>query len=45
MTEILELIRESGGFATLLLALSGALFLLYLVAIVVLANWPKARGR
>ena len=45
MTGILQFIRESGGFSTLLLALSGTLFVLYVLAIVVLANWPKARGR
>ena len=44
MTDILELISASGGFSTLLLALSGTLFVLYLLTIVVLANWPKAPG-
>ena len=45
MTEILALIRESGGFSTLLLASSGTLFVLYVLTIVVLANWPKAPRR
>ena len=45
MTEILEFICQSGVFSTLLLALSGTLFVLYVLTIVVLANWPKAPGR
>ena len=46
MLETFELLMESGGgFATILLALSGALFILYAVAILVLVGWQKVRGR
>ena len=40
-----ELLRESGGASTVLLALSGLLFLLYVLTIVVLVGWQKVRGR
>ena len=46
MSEIFELLMESGGgFATILLALSGTLFILYVLTIVVLVSWQKVRGR
>jgi hypothetical protein len=45
MSEIYNLIRESGGFSTLLLALSGSLFLAYVLALVALVAWHKVRGR
>lgn len=45
MADLLDLLRESGGFSTVLLALSGSLFILYVLAIVVLVGWQKVRGR
>ena len=46
MTDALELLLDSGiGISTLLLALSGALFILYLLTIVVLIGWQKVLGR
>ena len=46
MSETFELVMESGGgFATVLLALSGALFVLYVLTIVLLVSWQKVRGR
>ena len=45
MAELYDLIRESGGFSTLLLALPGLLFILYVSAIVALVGWQKVRGR
>jgi hypothetical protein len=40
-----DLVRESGGVSTVLLALSGLVFLLYVLTIVVLVGWQKVRGR
>ena len=46
MSETFELLMESGGgLATVLLALSGALFVLYILTIIVLVSWQKVRGR
>jgi hypothetical protein len=46
MVDTLELLMDSGvGISTLLLALSGALFILYLLTIVALIGWQKVRGR
>jgi hypothetical protein len=46
MADTLELLMDSGvGISTLLLALSGALFILYLLTIVALIGWQKVRGR
>ena len=45
MAELYNLIRESGGLSTLLLALSGSLFLLYVLTIVALVGWQKVRRR
>lgn len=46
MSETFELVMESGGgYATVLLALSGVLFVLYVLTIVVLVSWGKVRGR
>ena len=46
MSETFELVMESGGgFATVLLTLSGAMFVLYVLTIVVLVSWQKVRGR
>ena len=45
MTEILELIKESGGLSAVLLAASGALFVLYVLTIAVIVAWPRSRGR
>ena len=45
MTKILELIKESGGLPIALLALSGTLFVLYVVTIAVIVSWPRGRGR
>ena len=45
MTEIWELLKESGGIATVLLALSGTLSILYVLTILVLASWPRRRSR
>jgi hypothetical protein len=38
-------LREAGGISTVLLALSGALCVVYVVAIAVLVGWQKVRGR
>jgi hypothetical protein len=43
--EFYNLVRESGGFSTVLLALSGLLFVLYVLAILALVGWQKVRGR
>jgi hypothetical protein len=45
VTDFYNLVRESGGFSTVLLALSGSLFILYVLAIVALVGWQKVRGR
>jgi hypothetical protein len=45
MGDFYDLLRESGGVSTVLLALSGLLFLLYVLTIVVLVGWQKVRGR
>jgi hypothetical protein len=46
MVDTLKLLMDSGvGISTLLLALSGALFILYLLTIVVLIGWQRVRGR
>ena len=46
MSVAIEFLMESGGgIATILLALSGTLFILYVLAIVVLVNWHRVRGR
>ena len=45
MSDFYNLVRESGGFSTVLLALSGLLFLLYVLTIVTLVAWQKVRGR
>ena len=46
MSETFELLMESGGgLATVLLGLSGAFFVLYVLTIVVLVTWQKVRGR
>jgi hypothetical protein len=46
MSETFQFLLESGGgVATVLLALSGTLFILYLVTILALVGWQKVRGR
>lgn len=45
MADIYNLVRESGGFSTVLLALSGLLFVLYVLTIVALVTWQKVRRR
>ena len=45
MADIYDLLRESGGLSTVLLALSGLLFILYVLAIVAMVAWQKVRGR
>ncbi len=46
MVDTLKLLMDSGvGISTLLLALSGALFILYLLTIVALIGWQKVRGK
>ena len=46
MSKTLELLMEScGGLATILIASSGALFILYILTIVTLVGWQKVRGR
>lgn len=45
MADFSDLLREAGGFSTVLLAFSGLVFLLYVLAIVVLVAWHKVRGR
>ena len=45
MTNLYDLVRDSGGVSTILLALSGLVFVLYVLTIVVLVGWQKVRGR
>jgi hypothetical protein len=45
MGDLYDIVRESGGISTVLLALSGLLFVLYVLTIVVLVGWQKVRGR
>jgi hypothetical protein len=45
MADFYILVREAGGFSTVMLALSGLLFLLYVAAIVALVTWGKVRRR
>lgn len=45
MADFSDLLREAGGISTVLLALSGLVFLLYVLAIVVLVVWHKVRGQ
>ena len=45
MNDFLENIEESGGLPTALLALSGALFLFYVLIIAALVIWSKGPRR
>jgi hypothetical protein len=45
VNDLLENIEESGGLPTALLAVSGALFLLYLATIAALVIWSKGSRR
>ena len=45
MGDFYDLLRELGGVSTVLLALSGLIFLLYVLTIVVLVGWQKVQGR
>ena len=45
MNDLLKDIEESGGLPTALLALSGALFLLYVLTIAALVIWSKGSRR
>jgi hypothetical protein len=45
MGDLYDIVRESGGISTVLLALSGLLFVLYVLTIVVLVGWQKVRSR
>jgi hypothetical protein len=45
VADFYNLVRESGGFSNFLLALSGSLFLLYVLAMCALVGWQKVRGR
>ena len=46
MSELIQsLMNSSEGLAALLLALSGAVFILYVLTIAALIGWQKVRGR
>ena len=46
MTDFVDwLMQSGGGVATVLLALSGLLFVLYVLTILSIVAWQKVRGR
>ena len=45
VVDLYDFVREAGGVSTVLLALSGLLFVLYVLTIAVLVGWQKVRGR